>query len=243
MRRQTCFHEPSPGDRQGLRREQGANVPQGANTGLVGASSPNDSGTQIILSLDRHKDECSIDARNHVATVSSGVLLSDLNEKLSAKDLWFPVDLGANPTIGGMVATNTGGTRTIRYGDVRANLLSLEVVLFNPPGEVLRLGKALAKDNTGYDLKQLFVGTSGTIGVVTAAKLKVHSRPKQSATALAVPTSDAAVLALLLALESELGDFLSAFEGVSGNAISCVVAHVPSARNPFSAGKVLISRY
>ncbi len=129
-------------------------VPQEANTGLVGASSPNDQGTQIILSLDRHKDECSIDARNHVATVSSGVLLSDLNEKLSAEDLWFPVDLGANPTIGGMVATNTGGTRTIRYGDVRANLLSLEVVLFNPPGEVLQLGKALAKDNTGYDLKQ-----------------------------------------------------------------------------------------
>ena len=208
-------------------------VPQGANTGLVGASTPDASGMQVVLSLARLRQPCEIDVANRSATVGAGLLLQGLNERLAEHGLWFPVDLSANPSIGGMVAANTGGTRLVRYGDVRHNLLAIEVVLFEPPGQVLRLGRALRKDNTGHDLKQLFVGTAGAGGIVTRATLEVHPRPKQSATALIVPTSDDAVMQLLAAFEAELGDFLSAFEGLSGNAVRAAIAHVPNLRNPF----------
>lgn len=209
-------------------------IPQGANTGLVGASTPDASGQQVLLSLGRLNRECRIDVDNRSVEVGAGVLLQDLNQRLEEAGLWFPIDLGANPSIGGMVAANTGGTRLIRYGDVRHNLLALEAVLFNPPGQVVRLGRALRKDNTGADLKQLLVGSSGSFGVITQATLEVHRRPQQSATALVVPTSDEAVMRLLLRLERELGDFLSAFEGIGANALRAAVAHVPNLRNPFA---------
>lgn len=208
-------------------------VPQGANTGLVGASTPDASGAQVVLSLARLRQPCEIDVANRCATVGAGVLLQELNERLAEQGLWFPVDLSANPSIGGMVAANTGGTRLIRYGDVRHNLLAAEVVLFDPPGQVVQLGRALRKDNTGHDLKQLFVGTCGAGGIVTRATLEVHPRPKQSATALIVPTCDDAVMGLLTAIETDLGDFLSAFEGLSGDAMRAAIAHVPNLRNPF----------
>jgi FAD/FMN-containing dehydrogenase len=209
-------------------------VAQGANTGLVGASSPDPSGEQVVLSLSRLRKTCLIDVENRSVTVDAGVLLQDLNQVLEPHGLWFPIDLSANPSIGGMIAANTGGTRLIRYGDVRHNLLAIEVVRFEPAGETLVLGKALRKDNTGYDLKQLFVGTSGVGGVITRATLEVHPRPRQTATALVVPTSDDAVLALLLALEQTLGDYLAAFEGMSGTALRAAIEHVPNLRNPFA---------
>lgn len=211
-------------------------VLQGANTGLVGASSPDTTGTQIVLSLSRLKQSCSVDAANRSVAVAAGVLLQELNERLEPHGLWFPIDLGANPSIGGMIATNTGGTRLVRYGDVRHNLLAVEVVLFDPPGRVECFGRALRKDNTGLDLKQLFVGTSGVGGVITKATLEVHRRPRQSATALVVPSSDEGVVELLCRLESELGDFLSAFEGMSGDAMRAAIEHVPDLRNPFAPG-------
>jgi FAD/FMN-containing dehydrogenase len=209
-------------------------VPQGANTGLVGAGTPDASGEQVILSLNRLRARCDVDTPNRTATVDAGVLLHELNDTLEPHGLWFPVDLGADPSIGGMVAANTGGTRLIRYGDVRHNLLAIEAVLFDPPGEIVRLGRPLRKDNTGFDLKQLFVGTSGAAGIITQATLEVHSRPKQSATALVTPASDDAVMQLLLDAESELGDFLSGFEGMSGDAMRAAIAHVPSLRSPFA---------
>lgn len=209
-------------------------VLQGANTGLVGASTPDASGLQIVLSLERLRQQCVIDADNRSVSVDAGMLLQEVNEKLEAHGLWLPIDLGANPSIGGMIAANTGGTRLVRYGDVRHNLLSVEVVLFDPPGKVEQFGKALRKDNTGFDLKQLFVGTSGSGGVITQATLEVHPRPRQSASALVVPSSDEAVMALLRKLETELGDFLSAFEGMSGQAMRAAIEHVPSLRNPFA---------
>ena len=209
-------------------------VVQGANTGLVGSSSPDATGRQVILSTDRLNNVCAIDIGNRTATVDAGVSLQELNDSLEPHSFWFPVDLGANPMIGGMVSANTGGTRLIRYGDVRHNLLSLEVVLFDPPGEILTLGRPLRKDNTGFDLKQLFVGTSGVGGVITRATLEIHPLPQQSATALVVPTSDGAVMQLLAALESELGDFLAAFEGMSANAMQVAVDHIPNLRNPFA---------
>ena len=209
-------------------------VVQGANTGLVGSSSPDNSGLQLILSTARLNRLCAVDIANRSVTVDAGITLQELNDALAAHAFWFPIDLGANPMIGGMIAANTGGTRLIRYGDVRHNLLSLDVVLFDPPGQQLTLGRALRKDNTGFDLKQLFVGTSGVCGVITRATLEIHPLPQQSATALVVPTSDAAVMQLLTALETELGDFLSAFEGMSANAMRVAVEHMPNARNPFA---------
>lgn len=213
-------------------------VVQGANTGLVGSSTPDARGDQVVLSTRRLRATCEVDAGNRSATVDAGVLLHELNDALLPHGLWFPIDLGADPSIGGMVATNTGGTRLIRYGDVRHNLLALEAVLFDPPGQRVRLGRALRKDNTGFDLKQLFVGTSGVAGVVTRASVEVHPRPAQSATALIVPASDEAVPALLAAMEAQLGDFLSAFEGMSQTAMRAAVAHVPNLRNPFESGQV-----
>lgn len=209
-------------------------VPQGANTGLVGASTPDASGNQVVLSTSRLRGVCEIDVENRSVRVDAGITLQELNERLEPHGLWFPIDLGANPTVGGMIAANTGGTRLIRYGDVRHNLLALQAVLLAPPGELLEMGRALRKDNTGPDLKHLFVGSSGASAILTQATLEVHVRPAQSATALVVPTSDAAVLQLLLALERELGDFLSAFEGLSGHAMQAAIDHVPDLRNPFA---------
>lgn len=208
-------------------------VPQGANSGLVGGSTPDESGTQVVLSLTRMRNRCAVDHINRTVEVDAGLLLHELNDRLQPFGLWFPVDLAADPTIGGMVATNTGGTRLLRYGDVRHNLLSVEAVLFEPPGQVVRLGRPLRKNNSGFDLMQLFVGTSGAAGIVTAATLEVAVRPQQTVTALLVPSSDDAVANLLVAAETELGDFLSAFEGMSAAALQAAFQHVHSLRNPF----------
>lgn len=208
-------------------------VAQGANTGLVGASTPDASGRQLVLSLSRMRT-ISIDVGNRSATVDAGVRLHQLNAQLEPLGYWFPVDLGADPSIGGMIAANTGGTRLIRYGDVRHNLLALEAVLLHPAGNQIRFGRALRKDNTGFDLKQLFVGTSGVGGVTTRATLAIHPRPRQAATALVVPASDAAVIELLTALETQLGDFLSAFEGMSASAMRAAIDHLPNLRDPFA---------
>ncbi|GAA4324062.1 FAD-binding oxidoreductase [Pigmentiphaga soli] len=209
-------------------------IPQGANTGLVAASTPDSSGTQVVMSLERLRGEIEVDRANRTATVGAGVTLQDLNERLAQDGLCFPIDLGANPTIGGMIATNTGGSRLIRYGDVRHNLLGLEAVLADPPGQVLDLMSGLRKNNTGYDLKQLFVGTGGTGAVVTRAVLQVHPLPRQTATALIVPTGQDAILDLLIALEGEFGDFLTAYEGISQAAMQSVLDHVPGTANPFA---------
>ncbi|MFM2406382.1 MAG: hypothetical protein RL223_4262 [Pseudomonadota bacterium] len=213
-------------------------LPQGANTGLVGASTPDASGRQVLLSLQRLRQRCEIDVLDRCATVDAGLRLSDLDAALQPLGLWFPIDLAADPSIGGMVACNTGGTRLLRHGDVRHNLLALDVVLFDPPGQVLQLGRPLRKDNTGFDLKQLWVGSSGAAGVITGATLELAVRPRQSVTALLVPRDDEAVAALLQAAESALGDVLSAFEGLSGAALQAALDHVPTLRNPFGSAPV-----
>ncbi len=209
-------------------------IAQGANTGLVAASTPNASGTQVVLSLERLRGDIAVDRANRTATMSAGVTLQELNDKLAEDGLCFPIDLGANPSIGGMIATNTGGSRLIRYGDVRHNLLGLEVVLADPPGHILDLTSGLRKNNTGYDLKQLFVGTGGAGGIITRAVVQVHPLPRQTATALIVPTGQDAILDLLIALESEFGDFLTAYEGMSKATVQSVIDHVPGVSNPFA---------
>lgn len=211
-------------------------VPQGANTGLVGASVPDATGEMVVLSLERMNHRIDLDPLDRTVRVEGGVLLSQLNAALAAHGLVFPVDLGADPQIGGMVATNTGGTRLLKYGDVRHNLLGVEVVLAD--GTVIDAMKGLRKDNTGLDVKQLFTGTTGTFGVVTAAVLNVVPVARQRAVALVGCSNGEAALALLQALESGSLELLSAFEVISGEALRSVFMHQPRLRNPYGKGEI-----
>jgi FAD/FMN-containing dehydrogenase len=205
--------------------------PIGANTGLVGASNPDASGEQLVVSFERLNRTIEIDAVDRTVLCDAGVLLSQLNEALAPHGLFFPIDLGADPQIGGMVATNTGGSRLCRYGDVRHNLLGLEVVL--PDGTRVDRLSALHKDNTDLDFKQLFVGTSGVYGFVTRARLKVAALPEQRVAALAGVTNGEAGLRLLQHLERSAGEFLSAFEAISGPALDAVLEHGADVTDPF----------
>ena len=208
-------------------------VPQGANTGLVGASTPDGSGDMLVLSLERMSRTLEIDAVDRTVVADGGVLLSQLDAALAEQGLMFAIDLGADPTVGGMIATNAAGTRVLRYGDVRQNLLGVEVVLAD--GTVLDLMAPLRKNNTGLDAKQLFVGTSGVFGIVTRAVLRVVPRPAQRATAFVGASDGATVLALLTRLEKGLGDVLTAFEVISAAALGPVFRYQPRLRNPFGA--------
>ena len=206
-------------------------VAQGGNTGLVGASTPDGSGEMLVLSLERLSRTVEVDPVDRTVTADGGVLLSTLDAALAGHGLLFPIDLGADPSIGGMVATNTGGTRLLRYGDVRQNLLGLEAVLAD--GTVLDLMRPLRKNNTGFDARQLFVGTSGVFGVVTKAVMRVVPRPVQRVTALVGLSSGAAVLGLLAHLEGRLGEVLTAFEAIGAAALAPVFRHQPRLRDPF----------
>ncbi len=211
-------------------------VAQSGNTGLVGGSTPDATGGQAVLSLERINRVCEIDPDNRSVRVGAGMRLSELNARLEPYGLFFPIDVGADPMVGGMVATNTGGARFLRYGDVRANTLGLTVVLADAAGTVLRLDRSLRKDNTGPDWKQLFIGTSGAFGIVTEAVLSVEPLPRERAAAVLVPRDEAAVTELLAPLETHLGNDLSALEFMSGNAMRHALEHTRSLRNPFADG-------
>jgi len=215
-------------------RERGLRVlPQGANTGLVGASVPDAGGRMVVLSLERLNHRLQLDALDRTVTVDAGLLLSALNEALAEHGLTFPVDLPADPQIGGMIAANTGGARLLRYGDVRRNLLGLEVVLAD--GQVVDALTALRKNNTGLDFKQLFTGTSGVFGVITGAVLQVTPLPRQRAAALVGVRHGPAALGLLQALEQGLSELLAAFEVMSRAALEPVFGGHSQLRNPFGA--------
>lgn len=213
-------------------------VPQSGNTGLVSGSTPDRSGQEGILSLDRLTAPFALDRVNRTLAAGAGLRLSDVNQRLEQAGLFFPIDLGADPRLGGMIATNTGGSRFLRYGDVRRNTLGLTVVLADEAGTVLELGSGLRKNNTGVDWKHIFIGTSGAFGIVTECVLNLEPLPRQTATALLVPAAADRVPDLLLAMEDALGSYLSAFEGMSKNAVAAALAHVPSLRNPFQGGIV-----
>jgi FAD/FMN-containing dehydrogenase len=213
-------------------------IAQGANTGLVGASTPDDSGAELVVSLDRLRGIEAVDVHNRTACVRAGTRLSELNRGVAPHELFFPIDLGSDPSLGGMVATNTGGSRLLRYGDVQRNLLGLEVILADADATVLSDLQGLRKDNSGIDLKQLFVGTSGGFGIVSRVQVELHRVPRQAAAALVTPVSHAAVAELLTLLEAEAGEFLGAFEGMSANAMAAAFAHNPRLRNPFSSGGI-----
>jgi FAD/FMN-containing dehydrogenase len=208
-------------------------VPQGGNTGLVGGQIPFNG--EVLLSTRRLNKVRAVDESGMTLTAEAGVTLAQIRYEAAERHLLFPLSLASEGScsIGGNIATNAGGTHVLRYGMTRALVLGLEVVL--PDGTVLDMLRALAKDNSGYDLKQVFIGSEGTLGVITAATLRLFPRPDTSVTALAaVPSPDAAVK-LLGAMQSQTGGLLSAFELLPRIALEFVTKHIDGARDPLAA--------
>jgi len=216
-------------------RERIAIVPQGGNTGYCGGATPRPAGNEILLSLRRLRRIRSVDAANDSLTAEAGCVLADLQTAAAGINRLLPMSLGSggSATLGGIVSTNAGGTAVLRYCMMRALVLGLEVVL--PDGRVLGQLTALRKDNTGYDLKQLFIGAEGTLGVVTAATLRLFPRPAAVATAFVAVESPAAALALLGMLHESQGDAVTTFELLPRIALDLVARHVSGARDPFGA--------
>nr|WP_315429418.1 FAD-binding oxidoreductase [uncultured Albidiferax sp.] len=207
-------------------------VPQGGNTGLVVGSTPDESGTQIVLSLQRMHAVRAIDGANLTMTVEAGCILQSLQETAANAGFLFPLSLGAEGscTIGGNLATNAGGTQVLRYGNARELCLGLEVVTAH--GEIWSGLSGLRKDNTGYDLRNLFVGSEGTLGIITAATMKLYPQPAAQLTAwAAVPSLEDAVTLLGLA-HQHLGAGLTGFEVMGQFALSLVAKHYPQQRVP-----------
>jgi FAD/FMN-containing dehydrogenase len=219
-------------------------VAQGGNTGLVGASVPDASGKQVVLSLARLNRVREIDTVNLTMTVDAGCVLQTVQQAAADQRLLFPLSLGAEGscTIGGNLATNAGGTQVLRYGNARELCLGLEVV--TPTGEVWNGLAGLRKDNSGYDLRDLYIGSEGTLGVITAATLKLYPQPAAVFNAwVAVPTLDAAV-DLLGRARVRLGSGLSGFEAMNGLSLALVQRHFPQLRIPLppNAWAVLIEQ-
>lgn len=219
-------------------------VTQGGNTGLVGGSVPDASGTQVLLSLTRLNRVREVDAANLTMTVDAGCILQTVQETADAAGLMFPLSLAAEGscTIGGNLACNAGGTQVVRYGNARDLCLGLEVV--TSAGEVWNGLAGLRKDNTGYDLRDLFIGSEGTLGIITAATLKLYPRPAAVMTALAAVPSMEAAVALLQAAQSRLGSGLTGFEVMNGFSLQLVRQHFPHLRQPLppSAWTVLLEQ-
>ncbi|WP_218508996.1 FAD-binding oxidoreductase [Variovorax sp. dw_308] len=209
-------------------------VPQGGNTGLAVGSTPDASGRQVVLSLQRMNAVREIDGANMTVTVEAGCVLQSLQEAAEKAGYLFPLSLAAEGscTIGGNLATNAGGTQVVRYGNTRDLCLGLEVV--TPQGEIWEGTNGLRKDNTGYDLRDLLIGSEGTLGIITAATMKLYPMPAAQLTAwAAVPSLDNAVTLLGLA-HQYLGAGLTGFEVMGQFALSLVVKHFPAMRVPFA---------
>jgi len=207
-------------------------VPQGGNTGLVVGSVPDDSGTQVVLSLTRMNAVRALDPDNLTMTVEAGCILQNLQDEAEKAGFLFPLSLAAEGscTIGGNLGTNAGGTQVLRFGNARDLCLGLEVV--NAQGEVWNGLSGLRKDNTGYDLRHLMIGSEGTLGVITAATMKLYPLPAAQLTAwAAVPSMQAAVQLLGLA-HARLGPGLTGFEVMGQFALSLVDKHYPQQRVP-----------
>ena len=207
-------------------------VPQGGNTGYCAAATPDETGTQLVLSLRRMQRIRRVEPANYSLVAEAGCILREVQQAAEAAERFFPLSLGSEGscTIGGNLSTNAGGVNVLRYGMTRELVLGLEVVL--PDGRVLSNLSALRKDNTGYDLRQLFVGAEGTLGVITAASLKLFPLPRVSATALvAVPTVECAIT-LLERLRVGSADQISSFELLPQSALQLVLRHLPGTRLP-----------
>lgn len=207
-------------------------VPQGGNTGLVGGQMPDQSGEAIVLSLSRINKVRAIDAVNNTLTVDAGLTLAAAQEAAASVDRIFPLSLASEGTcqIGGVLSTNAGGTQVLRYGNARDLVLGLEVVLAN--GDAWNGLSGLRKDNTGYDLKQLFLGSEGTLGIITGAVLKLFPRPHAVSTAFAAVPDVASAVALLRIADAVSGGQVSTFELIPRIGIEFVTRHLEGASDP-----------
>ncbi|MBT0963658.1 FAD-binding oxidoreductase [Denitromonas iodatirespirans] len=211
-------------------------VPQGGNTGLCGGATPRPGENVIVLSLNRLNGIRRIDPVDNTLVAEAGCTLAQIQQAAAGVDRLFPMSLASEGScqIGGNIATNAGGVHVVRYGNMRQQVLGLEVVL--PDGTVWNGLRTLLKDNTGYDLKQLFIGAEGTLGVITAAALRLASRPRQRVVAWFAVTDPVAALSLLAAARERLGERVSAFELIGRNALDVVLKHIPGARAPLEGG-------
>jgi len=207
-------------------------TPQSGNTGLVGGSTPHG---EVLLSLKRMNAVRGIDAANGSLTCEAGAILETIQATAADAGHLFPLSLGAQGSamIGGLISTNAGGVHVLRYGMMRDLVLGLEAVL--PDGRVLSDLSGLRKDNTGYDLKQLFIGAEGTLGVVTAATLKLFPRPASTAVAIAAVDSPAQAVELLSRVRDETGGAVAAFELMPKIGVDLAVSHLPGARHPLDS--------
>src|SRR3954452_9097544 len=210
-------------------------VPQGGNTGLVGGQTPSESGAEILLSLTRLDRIREIDPSSNTMTCEAGVILAKAQEAAEGANRLFPLSLGAEGscTIGGNLSTNAGGTGALAYGVTRDLALGLEVVLAD--GRVWNGLNKLKKDNTGYDLKNLFIGAEGTLGIITAAVLKLFPRPRAMETALAGVPSPAAALGLFNLANELAGDSITGFEFMPRIGFDFMQRYMPERRDPLSA--------
>lgn len=207
-------------------------VPQAGNTGLVGGGVPDESGTEVIISVARMTKVIEVDTINNTMTVEAGCILQTLQETAASHDRLFPLSLAAEGScrIGGNISTNAGGVQVLRYGNTRELVMGLEVVL--PSGEIWNGLRGLRKDNTGYDLKHLFIGAEGTLGVITKAVLKLFPAPRSTQTVFIGLQSPQKAMDLLSYMKGTLGDRITAFELISNFGLSLVTKHFPQLKAP-----------
>ena len=210
-------------------------VPQGGNTSMVGGAAPAEDGSELVLSLSRLARVRAVDPLDLTLTIEAGVTLKAAQEAATAVGCLLPLSIASEGTaeIGGVLATNAGGNNTLRYGNARDRVLGLEVVLAD--GSVWNGLRRLHKDNTGYCLRQLFVGSEGTLGIITAAVLRLEPAPLERTTAFAALPSAEAALALLRRLQRYDAAALVAFEYMSSAGIELVIRHIPATRLPLAA--------
>jgi len=207
-------------------------VPQGGHTGFCGGATPDDSGKQIVLNLKRMNTIREIDVANQTITLEAGCILQAVQEKAAEQDFLFPLSLGAEGScmIGGNLATNAGGTNVLRYGNTRDLCLGLEVV--TAQGEIWNGLKGLRKDNTGYDLRDLFIGSEGTLGIITAAVMKLYPLPISQWTTLVAANSVASTIALLNLFQKRATSLLTGFEMMTQESLALNEKHFPQMANP-----------
>lgn len=209
-------------------------VPQGGNTGLCGGATPNPTGRQVVISLQRMNKVRAVDTSNQTITVEAGVVLQTLQEEAAKADRYFPLSLGAEGScmIGGNLSTNAGGTSVLRYGNARELCLGLEVVL--PNGDILNSLRGLRKDNTGYDLRDLFIGAEGSLGIITAAVMKLFPIPVAQWTALVATPSAEGAVELLNRFQAGASAQLTGFEMMSDESLTLLKHYYPALASPLA---------